>query len=316
MKDINTIISFDKLKLITPISNLVEIDYNYFNTITRNDSILYYKYQQTKPFQLLVIADYYKDELILEFSGKILLNNFKSLINKYTIRECIENINKLGVCELNVDSLLNNATVAKCDVTRDVEADVKVISSTIKQNLDNYAKWNTEPYLNGIVLKNVVSTPKYKKRLVIYDKYKELNQGISKQFLDSLSDRNEILNYYTNKVRFELNINTMYQMRQLLNIPDNQLQTVLNSIANPILSVIDEGVKFEPHRKKEMTLRDYERMLLIKDCSYDMAKVEANVRAYTKKTCSIRNAMKPYKQLFKQINNEKYEAIDLRALVS
>ena len=107
----------------------------------------------------------------------------------------------------------------------------------------------------------------------------------------------------------------MYQVRQFLNIPNNNIQSVLNAVANPILSIIDETVKYEHQRHKEMTLRDYERVLLIESCDYDLAKVEAKVRAYSKKSTSITRAMQPYKDLFHQLKTIQNTEIDIRKLV-
>ena len=198
----------------------------------------------------------------------------------------------------------------------DVEADVNKITSTVKQNLINYSRWSTKPYNNGVVVENIVSTPKYKKRLTIYEKSKEMNQGSSKQFLNSLSNRDEVLDYYKNKVRFELNINTMSQVKQMLNIPDNHIQSVLKSTANPILRVIDEAVKYKETKIRAIKLRDYERELLLKECDYDLAKVEVKVRTYSKKSTSITKAMQPYKDLFHQLKSDKKTEIDIRKLVS
>lgn len=309
-------IKFDKLKLITSIEYISDIKHDSFNIILRHDEVLYYKYQQKTPYSLLIMVDYSKNELIIEFSGKILQEHYTSLISKETIRECFDNISNIGICKLDTESILNDSIIAKCDITKDIKADITQIIPSIKQNLINYSKWNVKPYYSGVVVENVVATTRYKKRLAIYDKRKELQQGNSRHFIENLNNNKEILEYYKDKVRFELNLNTMYQVRQFLNIPNNNIQSVLNAVANPILSIIDETVKYEHQRHKEITLRDYERILLIKEFNYDMAKVEANVRAYSKKTTSIKRAMEPYKQLFKQINNDKIQTLDLRVLVS
>ena len=308
-------IKFDKMKLVTSIDYVSEIQYDLFNINMRQDEVLYYKYELKSPFYLLIMINYSKNELVLEFTGKILLEHYPSLINKDTINECIDNINTLGVCKLDRDLIINNANVVKCDVTMDVEGDISMIIPSLRQNIVNYAKWNTKPYFKGIVLEKVVSTDRYKKRLSIYDKQKELRQKSPKYFLSSLSNENEVLDYFKDKVRFELNINTKPQVKQLLNIPDNNIQSVLNSTANPILSVIDEAVKYEQPRVVTYTLRDYEHELLLKDCDYDLEKVEAKVRVYSKKTTSITRAMQPYKILYKNLNFNSYTNIDLRKLV-
>ena len=160
-------IRFDKMKLITSIDYITNINDAAFLTISNSNEVLHYKYQQDKPYSLLILVDFNHDELVLEFTGKALLDKYPQLINYETIKDSLNNINKLNVCRLDVEAILHDAEVAKCDVTKDIETDINVINNTIRQNLKNYTKWFVEQRNNGIVLKNVVSTPKYKKRLTI-----------------------------------------------------------------------------------------------------------------------------------------------------
>ena len=304
------------MKLITSIDNIADIDYTKFIATMRYDEVILYKYQQKQPYSLTIQIDYNHDELAVEFSGKVLMENYCKLINSTTIGTCIDNINKLDICKLNKEAVISNSIVVKCDVTKDVKADIDSVSSMIRQNIANYSKWNTKPYYKGLVIENVVSTPRYKKRLAIYDKSKELARGNSEKFVRSLSNAQYVSDYFKDKVRFELNLNTMYQIRQFLNIPDNRLQSVLNSQANPILTVVDEAVKYTHHRKMPMKLRDYERELLIKECGYDLAKVEAKVRALSSRNTSIQRIMTPYRELLKQINPSNDTSLDIRELVA
>lgn len=310
-------IKFDKIKIVTSTDYISDIDNKSFVINTKDGEVLYYKYHQENPYYLLIMADYSKNELIIEFTGKILLSDYPQLINKETIMSCFDNINNLNICKLRVDSIIDDSSVLKCDVTKDIsEADIKSITSTIRQNLSNYTKWNIKRYNSGVVIENVVSTPKYKKRLVIYDKGKELNKASNSNFLNSTKNSHEVIDYYKDKVRFELNLNTMYQIRQLLNLPNNKLNSVLKSTANPILTIIDEAVKYEPLQQKSQTLRDYEHELLLRDCNFDLVKVEAKIRALSSKNTSIKRLMKPYKELYKRLQNCKTPSIDIRALVS
>lgn len=310
------VIRFDKMKLITSIDYISDINSTVFFVTTNLDEVLYYKYQQDKPYSLLILVDYSHNELVLEFTGKILLDKYPQLINRETIKDSLNNINKLNICRLDVEAILHDAEVVKVDVTKDIEADVNVINSTIRQNLTNYRKWAVKQYNSGVVLENVVSTQRYKKRLAIYNKGKELEKVNNINFIDSLTAKNEILSYFKGKVRFELNINTKQQIRQLLNIPNNNIQNVLNATANPILTVIDEAVKYEPQQQKAQTLRDYEHELLLKDCDYDMVRVEAKVRALSSKNTSITRMMQPYKELYKRLQDNKASTIDIRSLVA
>lgn len=304
------------MKLITSIDYISDIDNSVFLSVTKFDEVLYYKYQQEKPYSLLIMVDYNHNELVFEFTGKILLDKYAQLINRETIKDSLNNINKLNICRLDVEAILYDAEVVKCDVTKDIEADINVVNSTIRQNLTNYRKWTVKQYNSGIVLENVVSTPRYKKRLAIYNKCKELEKVNNINFIDSLTSKTEILSYFNGKVRFELNINTKQQIRQLLNIPNNNIQNVLNATANPILTVIDEAVKYEPQQHKAQTLRDYEHELLLRDCDFNLIKVEAKVRALSSKNTSITRMMQPYKELYKRLQENKADTIDIRSLVA
>lgn len=309
-------IKFDKMKLITSIDYISEIETSAFLCVTKFNDVIYYKYHQDKPYSLLIMADFLHNELVLEFTGKILLDKYSQLINRETIKDGLNNITKLKICKLDVEGILRNSEVVKCDITKDIETDINVINLTIRQNLTNYRKWTVKQYQSGIVLENIASTPRYKKRLAIYNKSKELEKINNINFINSLSVKNEILSYFNGKVRFELNINTKTQIRQLLNIPNNNIQNVLNATVNPILTVIDEAVKYEPKRQKTQTLRDYEHELLLKDCDYDMVRVEAKVRALSSKNTSITRMMQPYKELYKRMQDNKASTIDIRALVA
>lgn len=311
-------LKFDKMKLVTKIDYISDMDYRKFVLNSRKDNILYYKYQQERPFYLMVMVNYQHNELILEFTGKILLDNYTSLICTGTAMDCLSQINRLGICHLDVDSIMEDCNVVKCDVTKDIECNqMQDIITNVRQNLSNYKKWVTKPYRKeGITIENVVKTPRFKKRLIIYDKAKELQSADNRHFLNAVSNPNEILSYFNNKTRFELNINTMDQIRNLLNIPNNTLSAVLTSKANPILSVIDEAIKYNICQQRTMTLRDYEHSLLLKECGYDMSAVEAKVRALSAKTTSITRVMKVYKDLYSQIQTKSAHNIDIRTLVA
>lgn len=308
-------ITFDKIKLITSIDYVSNINTDRFFTVTKYNAVLYYKYHQESPYSLLIMVDFEHNELVVEFTGKILFDNYPNLICSDTIAQCLRNINHLGICKFNVNAILQDAEVVKCDVTKDIECDLKSLTSTIRQNITNYSKWNVKSYGNGIVIENVVATPRYKKRLAIYDKGNELRKATNINFINSLKNSCEVIDYYQNKIRFELNINTKQQIRQLLNIPNNQLINVLSSKANPILTVIDEAIKYESPLTKTLTVRDYERELLLKDCDFDLVRVEAKLRSLSSKNTSIKRLMQPYKDLYKRINSINSPTFDVRSLI-
>ena len=308
---------YDKIKIITSIDYISNINTKAFNTTVKDDEVIYYKYRQETPFNLIIIVNYQQNELSIEFTGKILLDNYSKLISRDTIKLCFQQINSLGICVVDYDKILHDSKVVKCDNTKDVDCqNISDIIKTVRTNLKNYRKWVIKEYRGGITIENSVKSPRHKKRLSIYDKGKELQKANNTPFLNTISNHKYLNKYFENKIRFELNLNSMGQIRKLLNIPDNSLLNVLNAPCNPILAVIDESIKFsDTIQPQELCLKDYERLLLIKDCDYNLAKVEAKIRSLIPKTTSVSLKMKPYRELFNRLESANTKSVDLRKLV-
>ena len=311
-------IRFDKMKIVTQIEYITAIDMNAFTVQKKGEEVLYYKYHQKSPFHLVIMKNIQHRELTIEFTGKILCNLYTELINLYTIRECLLQINRLGMCVLDTDAIITHSNVIKCDVTKDVDCNqLTSVTNTIRANLSNYKKWTAKVYRSeGITLENAVKTPRYKKRLIIYDKSKEMQSCENKQFYRNVSNAEEISAYFSNKIRFELNINTMDQIRKLLEIKSNDLLSVLLSKANPIACVLDEALQFNAYQQTPMTVRDMERMAFMEKFNYDMSAIEAQVRAVSAKNTSIKRTMQPYKELYERMKVHNDPDIDIRALVA
>jgi hypothetical protein len=311
-------ITFDKLKIVTNIEDITDIDTTVFVTQTKDGEILYYKYKQETPYCLLIQADYNKQELVLEFTGKILMDDYPQLINRNNIVQCLETINGMGICRIDTEAILAHGEICKCDVTKDISStQMQEIISQMKQSLTNYDKWTCAKYQgNGLVIYNTVKTDKYKKRLSIYDKQKELNKACNREFLNTISNRQEIIAYFQDKIRFELNIDTKAQIRLLLGVMDNRLHSVLSSNANPILTVFDEAIRQNGTTTYHSCLKEYMMALLIRDCHNDLEEVEAKIRAMTPKTVSIKNKMQPFRNLYAKMQKEVATSVDVRSLIA
>jgi hypothetical protein len=314
-------ICFDKLKIVTSTKHIKRFDESKFDLVSRNGEPQYYKYKKPLPYGLsLIMINYKRNELVIEFTSKILGLGFIDLINKDTVYECLYNVEPLVEFNDDVEFIMNDFEVVKCDVTQDVSYhDVKELERYVKSNLANYDKWKCEHHNNGFVLKTVVSTPRFKKRIVIYDKGKELKLEKNRAFVndtDNLDDGSFIREYFRDKVRIEMNINTKVQIRELLNIPDNKLMRVLSSSANPILTMLNEALK-EPSVNNSVISSHKKRLqyLLLKDCGFDLSKVEAIVRSDYSKNTQIAAVMQPYRELCQRLQNNSAPVFDLRKLV-
>ena len=309
-------ILFDRLKLIAPLDIIDHINEQEFQTIVKDGNITSYRYQQDQPFYLLIRKDFLHNECVIEFTGKILLDRYPELINLNNIRYCIEQINRLGICVIDTDRLLQTANVVKCDVTKDIpSSQIKEIILQTKQNLSNFDKWEVEKYSNGICLRNKVTTDRYKKRVCIYNKEKELSAQSNATFLNAVRCKSALLDYFKEKVRFELNIGTVLQVKHYLLITDNSLNKVLASTANPILSIIDEALKKDADMKQQTNFKDYVCSLILADNNNDLAQLEAKVRALSPKGTVIKRKMKPYRDYLNRQDSTCMK-VDIRELVS
>jgi len=312
---------FDKLKLVISTKYVKGFDKSKFQEVSLNEKTQYYKYEQKMPYHLKIRIDYEKNELVIDFTSKILGLGFINLINEDTIYECMYAIPFVEF-EDDVEFLFDKFEVLKCDVTQDVSYgyNIKRLERYVTSNLKNYDKWKCENHRNGFVLKNVVTTPRYKKRLVIYNKGNELKLEKNRAFVNNVGDFDDgsfIEEYFRYKVRFELNINSKTQIRQLLGIQDNKLMSVLSSNANPILTVLNEALKEIPTDTRHIcNIKDYLKELVFKDCDYSLGKVESKLKSLYAKGNVKAAVMESYRNYYYRCLQDKSDpAFDLRKLV-
>ena len=310
-------INFDKIKIITLIDFISGIKESKFISLIKNGELLSLKYTQNEPCSLLININYKEKELVLEFTGKILSDEYYKLINKETITNCLNEINKLEICKLDVVGILKNSTVVKCDVTKDIKSDleIKQISDEIKCHISNYSKWKVSRYNKGVCIDKLVKTPKYKRRLTIYDKYSELMKATNKAFINNLHDKEMLLKKFTGIIRFELNINCIAQIKELLGIKSNDLESVLSTNVNPIRTVLNEIIISDADRHRVNTWKSYTQELVLRDCNYDLELLEAKIRGLISTNTPVKRVLQPYKDLYQRLMDTNNKHIDVLALV-
>ena len=82
-------LKFDKLKIVSSIENVSCINEFEFQSIIKDGVIQEQKYSIQSPYSLYIEADYQESELILEFSGKILKDDYPNLIHRDNIHLCL-----------------------------------------------------------------------------------------------------------------------------------------------------------------------------------------------------------------------------------
>lgn len=74
----------------------------------------------------------------------------------------------------------------------------------------------------------------------MYDKYKEMQKASNKSFLYSTNQPDNMLESFNEKVRLELNLNSIEQIRKSLKITSTSLMDILSAPVNPICDFISE----------------------------------------------------------------------------
>ena len=293
-------ITFDKLKLVADITAVIEFDDSQFEKTEKNGSCTY-KYYQEVPYLLAIKIDCPEKEVVIEFTGKILGSDYPKLISMNTIRQCFQAINSIGIVTLDVEVMMD-ADVVKCDVTKDIHSDdVPKLTNYVRQHISNYQKYICRKLRNNnlVVEKNVV-TRKMKKRMTIYDKGKEMQKVENQRFVEAYG----LEGAFDGICRFELNLNSKEQIRNALGSSNTKLLSVLSSDANPILNFLDEVIGSTPEPTSMTDKKSYVTMLVLKDCDYDLEKVEAKMRQfYTSRGTNINVIMQPYRQMMEQMNS-------------
>ncbi len=193
------------------------------------------------PFNLYIAISKPKQTLTLEFSSKILGDDYPKLISKHTIRQCLENINKLGICQIDVDDIQQTGCVTSADVTKDVHTTLSDETlQALSLQVKNYRHYKWSYYDGeGIDFVRDVKSTKCKECIRIYNKEKEIATSKNKGFLATLPNKWNVVQQFDGVTRFEVKLETINKVRTYLNLKDTYINEVLNAEANPILTMYD-----------------------------------------------------------------------------
>lgn len=284
-------VRFDRIKIVTDSRNIDFLNSDIATVVYKNGAIHDNRFKQNRPFNFYLNANIVENKSVIETSAKVLGDRYPELINAENISYCLERINRIGICEINIDGVLADSKLISCDVTEDLHNINVPDGLAVKTCLKSLNKFHVKKYSNcGFVVANNVKTQNRKIRLSIYDKYKELHKAVNEDYLAMVDDRYEVLGYFNGRTRIEANIRTVAQIKELLQIDDNNLMDALNSNVNPLLTVFDSI--FDIPSNPETTtnglhsllsyekLSDLKNALLVKACDNDIAQIELVLQNY------------------------------------
>lgn len=241
------LITFDRIKIKSNYKYLLDTKVKFnemFHSRSGEKTGLFYSSKDdiNIPYNLYIAVSYVKQTLTLEFSSKILKENYPDLISRDTIKKCLTNINQLNICNIDVDSILSNGVVTSVDITYDADLILNDnLLDALNSQVNNYRRFKWTHYNNeGITFTKDVKSKDCTETITLYNKEKEICTSHNKNFLNSLSQPQQIMDYFKGKTRFEITLDTPKKIMNYLNLTDTKIFSVLNSDTNPILILFDK----------------------------------------------------------------------------
>jgi len=308
-------ITYGKIKMVTKMEYLTITHINIFQmSECAKDKSTTFVFNQSKPYSLFIHLTPDLNKAVMEFTGKILLNNYAQLISFETINQCLLNINFLGFCRLQIDNVINDSELVKCDITKDIDLIFKSdIKKVLISQLSNQNKYITRKYsTTGYTVTKDVKTKKCQLRLSIYDKYRDMLKADSSEYLKYISEPEAVMDYFRNKYRIEVNLITKQQIRKYLELADNSLVNALRANVNPLLEIFnqifDSNLKDITGEAKTRNLYDYESLnqlkdgLIVKACDNDLNKVHNVLNHYLATNTDKRKSNARFRELINESN--------------
>ena len=277
---------FDKLKLLITSRNLIkEIDLRDYDTHTKGGHTIRQSLKKSTPYHLYVEINHEKNSVILEFTSKILTVDAYKLISSETIHQCLDKIKQIAKIDFDNEEILNQADVCACHITLDTEIDcpLKELQESIRKET-NYAKWEVDARNNGnIIVESKAKTGRYRLRMTIYNKHRELMLAKNKEFRNLIGK--EGMEHYKNTVRIELTANSKHLIRKLLNIPHTTLATVLQSKEDTVYDTYRKIFAKIPDRPLNIKPYKYFQIRsILERYNNDLSVIERHIRIATGRT--------------------------------
>lgn len=321
----NEFIKFDTVKIRTKKEYLINTNIQFNKRYNTNGDLtgIHYNSKDDKliPYDLYIGISYTSQSLTLEFSSKILLDDYSKLITRTTFRQCLENINKLGICTIDVDKIVNDCYFSKVHITNDIN----YMLTNDKLNLlnscvGNYRRFKWEHYKNeGIRFTKDVKAKDCKETIVIYNKEKEILSNKNKQYLDLLDNSDALVDYFGGKTRFEMELDTPKKICNFLNIGSTHINYIFGSEVNPLLTQFNKifGEQGVENKYSITNYEDYSMQAIIEKHNGDLKKVEQEMKdlhVYSSNSRSgLTNRMKKIKQLHSEMYNKTHDSINILA---
>lgn len=309
-------LQFDRIKFRTSSKNItIPTDNDFVKVVNKDGEVMYTTFSSKIPSMLKIRVNHRQEIVILEFTAKILGEQYPDLISLNTIALALRQIAMRTGCTLNEDSILNDAVVLQVDVTKDISVKMTTgLKQKLYMSCSNVKKWRVEIHKeNGIEIRKAVKNKsKCRERLSLYCKATEMQRSENKAFLASLNDDSQVLKYFQERTRIEYNMTSSYMIKKMLEVENTSLRLVLESQANPLLNLcekvfdLDSDAEFRSFEK----ISDFYIDLLLDKCNDDIGKAEEILRHFYSPRSNFRNRRRELVRVRNIRQSSRSEQID------
>jgi len=309
----NEFLKFDTVKIRTKKeylkNTLIEFNKNYSKHGDLTGICYNSKNDKSIPYNLFVGVNYNSQSLTIEFSSKVLLDDYPKLITQKTFRQCLENINNLGICTIDIDKIANDCYFSKVHVTNDINYMLtNDILNFLNSCVGNYRRYKWLHYEGqGLSFTKDVKSRCCQESLTIYDKEQEIEKN--KDFLFMLQNPQNVIDYFKGVTRFEMNLDSPKKICSFLNITSTHITNIFSSDVNPLLKQFNKifGEKEVESKYSITNYEDYAMKTIIEKHNGDLKKIEQEMKdlqVYSSNSRSgLNERMKKIKHLLFEMNN-------------
>lgn len=320
---------FDRLKLIAPLDCIKSLDTD-SSCVIYKPTVNKLRQIESESWQVLGNKHYgirrtevneARNEVIIDFSGKILLDDYHKLVSINNIEQCLNRYNEETPLKLNVQKFIDSARVINCDSTQNIYPDFDINLCTDSLMMyDTKNRCQVTRYFkkqnSGIEFN--ASIQKEKRRLILYDKYSAILKGLKSTniFLTKCVNPQAVIEACKGSLRVEQTHSSLPSIRNRFKVTENTLLNVLHSV-EPVNYNFFESV--ERKKKKEQKLgyqfdlfahvKKKKISQVIKEvgyrgvivmCDYDLEKIKAFCRIYASSRQGFYDSLRlirPYLQI-------------------
>jgi hypothetical protein len=323
MENIDKNLRFDTVRFVTKSEYVSAINDNLFKhdvdistgeiiSVEFNSS----RYTDRIPFELYIRSNYKSNKMTVEFSSKILLADYPLLISAKTFRQCLHNIEILGICKLDIDGIIKDCYFNKLHITKDIDLKLTTdILDRLNQCTGEYRRYKWNRYMDAITFTKDVKAIDCKETLTVYNKEIEITLPKNKAFLDKTGNITAILDYFQNKTRFEVKLENKRKIQKELNIADTDFNSVMNVQKNILLAQFDKIFTTNVATTDSMQINnivDYGLWCIIRYHNFDLKSIEQeikDIKLYEDKTKgAMGKQMKKIRMMMKTCLNQCYGA--------